>query len=69
MKALYDENFQLTDEGIAVSNEWHNTVRPFFEKYKSQFNPIHFQCLVDEGIQLLKCGYYLDVVESKLLAE
>jgi len=69
MKALYDENFQLTDEGIAISNEWDSIVRPFFEKYKLQFDPIHFQCLADEGIQLLKCGYYLDTVESKLSEE
>lgn len=67
MKDLYDENFQLTDEGIEISKEFEVLIKPFFQKYDLKFNPVHFSSIINGEIDLKLTSYYMEAVTKKLL--
>lgn len=43
MKYLFNKELHLTQEGIDIRNEFEELIRPFFEKYGKDCNPIELE--------------------------
>jgi phage gp29-like protein len=61
---LFNNKFEMTDDAIRIQEEFEALIKPFYDKYGKDYNPIELEWVINSAIQLRNCATYMNRVTS-----